>query len=118
MSQPVPNIEPGDVDRLLSRDFGAEADTARAALGALSGNHPGAVARVSAAVLRLADGDLERLRSAVATALGDWRDVIAAAEYPRYMGLPEGADATARAAAIEADGSSYQVWLAGGTPAQ
>lgn len=112
MSQPVPNIEPDDVTRLLAREFGAEADAARSVLGALSGTHPGAVARVSAAAIKLSGGDLEQLRSAVAMGLADWRDVLSAAEYPRYMQLGDDPSPAGRAAAIEADGASYRAWLA------
>ena len=82
MSQPVPNIEPDDVTRLLAREFGDEADAARSILGALSGTHPGAVARVSAAAIKLSRGDLEQLRSAVAMGLADWRDVLSAWIWP------------------------------------
>ena len=113
MSQPVPNIEPADVARLLDREFGASADAARAVLGALSGTHPGAVARVSAGAIKLSGGDLEQLRSAVAIALADWRDVLSAAEYPRYMQLPDDPSPADRAAAIEADGAEYRAWLTG-----
>ncbi|MEM9466882.1 MAG: hypothetical protein AAGA90_16035 [Actinomycetota bacterium] len=111
MSQPVANIGPDDVSRLLARDFGESAEAARAILGALSGTHPGAVARVSAATIRLSGGDLEELRAAVGTALADWRDVLSAAEYPRYTSLPDDPTPAERAAAIEADGADYQAWL-------
>ncbi|MEM8708995.1 MAG: hypothetical protein AAGE98_21215 [Actinomycetota bacterium] len=112
MSQPVPNIDPDDVTRLLTRDFGDSADAARGILGALSGTHPGAVARVSAAAIKLSGGDLEQLRSAVAMGLADWRDVLSAAEYPRYMRLGDDPRPDERAAAIEADGAEYRAWLA------
>lgn len=113
MSQPVPNIDADDVTRLLDREFGAEAETARAILGALSGTHPGAVARVSAAAIKLSGGDLEELRSAVALGLADWRDVLASAEYRHYMQLPDDPTPAERTAAIEADGAEYRAWLAG-----
>jgi hypothetical protein len=38
--------------------------------------------RVQAAVLKLSDGDLERLAEMVALAKTDFRDALAAAEYP------------------------------------
>ncbi|MEL6894204.1 MAG: hypothetical protein AAFP84_21615 [Actinomycetota bacterium] len=113
MNQPVPNIDADDVARLLAREFGPAADAAQAMLGALSGTHPGAVARVSAAVIKLSGGDLDALRSAVDTAVADWRDVLAAAEYPRYMQLPDDPTPAERATAIEADGAAYRAWLAG-----
>ncbi len=113
MSQPVPIIEPDDVTRLLTREFGESAAAARAILGALSGTHPGAVARVSAAAIKLSGGDLEQLRSAVALGLADWRDVLSAAEYPRYMQLPDDPSPADRAAAIDEDGAEYRAWLTG-----
>lgn len=111
MRQHIPNIEPDDITRLLVREFGDEAETARAILGALSGTHPGAVARVSAAAIKMSGGDVEELRSAVAMGLADWRDVLATAEYRRFMELPDDPTPAERAAAIEADGAEYRAWL-------
>ena len=45
--------------------------------------------------------------------LADWRDVLSAAEYPRYMQLPDDPSPADRSAAIEADGAEYRDWLAG-----
>jgi uncharacterized protein YbaA (DUF1428 family) len=113
MTQRIPNVEPDDITRLLDRDFGGDAPEARAVLGALTGTHPGAVARITAAAMKLAAGDLDELRKAVAVATNDWRDVISWAEYPRYMRLGRDAERSVLRAAMDADWAEYQAWLSG-----
>ncbi|MEO0494418.1 MAG: hypothetical protein AAF081_13500 [Actinomycetota bacterium] len=111
MGQRVPNIDNDDVTRLLARDFGEAAAEARAILGALTGTHPGAVARITAATIKLAGRDLDELRTAVAVATNDWRDALSWAEYPRYMKLGRDAEQAVLRAAMDADWAEYQAWL-------
>jgi hypothetical protein len=108
--QRIPVVDSADVERLCRRDFSTtEADEALLALrvaGFLtdSGKH----ARVSAAVLKLASGDLARLYSMIDAAERDWRDVIAWAEYARYRAAPIGRN---RDEEEEADWREYQDWF-------
>jgi hypothetical protein len=75
------------VDRTIVVDFREGArDRARELLDTLVDlpllRGDGALHRVVLACLRLAAGDLEKLAQAVQVARADWRDVVAAAEYP------------------------------------
>jgi hypothetical protein len=84
--QPIPDVTDEDVRRIALRDFG-EAELAIVwslleEYGRQVWNRPSP--RVRAAILKLANGDLERLREALDIAIRDYRDVLAAAEYPRY----------------------------------
>ena len=107
--QPVPEVGHADVERVLARDYPPAArPEARQRLGDLPDE---CGPRTRLAVLKLAQGDLARLAEAVAVAQRDWRDVIAAAEYPVDALLPVSATASAHEVAYEADWQQYQVWL-------
>jgi hypothetical protein len=72
--------------------------------------------RVRAAVLKLAAGDLEKLRALIKTAQSDFRDVLAWAEYPGYFGravaVLSGETAPAdQQRIIGEDWKQYQDWL-------
>lgn len=69
--------------------------------------------RIALAALKLAGTDLKRLRQAVESASGDFRDVLAWAESPRQMKLGPSAPLAAQAAARTADAAEYQAWLEG-----
>ncbi|MBL8897378.1 MAG: hypothetical protein JNM84_07110 [Planctomycetes bacterium] len=71
-------------------------------------NDDGKHARIAAAILKLANGDLARLYQMIDAAEGDWRDVLAWAEYARYCAAPMGAN---RDAEQEADWREYQDWF-------
>jgi hypothetical protein len=76
------------------------------------GDHEPEPERVRLAILKLAGNDLERIRSNVRAAKGDYRDVLAWAEYPGQMKannwrLPE----AERERLAEADLAQYLTWL-------
>jgi len=115
MSQPTPKVSSADVERIVRRDFGSDS---RRALDILSEygkeDWHRETERVRLAALKLAAGDLRRLRSEIETASQDYRDVLASAEYPAYSryvhpsaGLPE----TDRQIIIDADWRQYCEWL-------
>jgi hypothetical protein len=85
--QPIPDVTEKDVDRIVRRDFLRERyDTVMGVLREYSqGRLPKECSRVHLAALKLAQGDLERLRLHVGRSEQDYRDVLAAAEYPEYM---------------------------------
>jgi hypothetical protein len=89
MNQPVPNVSEEDVERVVARDFGSCAPEARRLLNEYGGEtwHREAE-RVRLAALRIAGGDLEKLRRAIEVAKSDYRDVLMAAEYPEYGKQP------------------------------
>ena len=87
--------------------------TAEAELGRYGmGDHEPEAERVRLAVLKLSGGDLERLRANVRAAKGDYRDVLAWAEYPGQIHanswrLPE----PEREQLRQADLAQYAAWL-------
>lgn len=115
-TQPVAVVTDSDVTRIVHRDFPAdqvgEVQTILATYGAESW-HP-EPQRVRCAALKLADGDLDALRAQIVAACTDFRDVLAAAEYPIYWQRDmEGTlvtDADEREA-FAADWRQYQEWL-------
>jgi hypothetical protein len=111
MDQPIPQVSALDIERVIRRDFPVEVRDDVAAL--LEGYAERGAVRVRLAILRLAGGDLVKLRDLVAAACSDYRDVLAWAEYPEYLdtrwaeGSPEGT----RAAIIARDWKQYEEWL-------
>ncbi|MDX1595102.1 MAG: hypothetical protein R3298_12705 [Gammaproteobacteria bacterium] len=87
--------------------------TAEAELGRYGiDDHEPEAERVQLAVLKLSGDDFERLRSHVRAAKGDYRDVLAWAEYPGQMRaaswrLPD----TEREHLRQSDLAQYAAWL-------
>lgn len=110
MDQPTPSYTPADLERIVARDFDpAEAPNVRAILARYdeASGQPETL-RVQMACLKLADGDLGELERAVEIACGDYRDVLAAAEYRAFVEAPT---AEAEEAAIASDWEQLQAWL-------
>lgn len=84
--QPVPKVTPEDVERVVRRDFAVHDQTTVLAILGEYGTESWhrEYARVQLAALKLADGDVEKLRKAITTAKRDYRDALAVAEYPAY----------------------------------
>jgi len=107
---------PGDVERKLAAEF-RSADERRAARELLnqyaSDQGDSYPERVQLAALFLSNGDLARLQAGLTSALVDYRDTIAAAEYPSFMRLPVDVDTESDAylAAIEHDRERYLTWI-------
>ena len=115
MQQPVPTVTAEDVRRIAERDFGSE--KLEAVLSELDkfGQQPWNQhrERVQLAILKMAGGDEDRLRQALQIAIADARDVLAAAEYPRYtleIGFRE-TDQGFKEAVINDDWAQYRTWL-------
>jgi len=109
------DLTPALVDRLVSRLFADELRPAASALLARYGieSYEREVVRVRVATLKLCEGSLERLESAVVAAKRDYRDVLAWAEYPDEMRqftwrLP----AEEQTRIHQADRMQYHAWLA------
>jgi len=114
-NQPVPNVSEADVARLVQRDFApGEVGAALALLqeyGPKSWHHE--VARVRVAALKLASGNFEELRRAVRIADRDYRDVLAAAEYPVHIRQisPTEKNDLKQKLAINSDWHQYREWF-------
>ena len=116
MIQPKPNVTTDDVHRIIQRDFGesrvAEIQAVLNDYGTKDWQQGSA--RVHLAILKLAAGDLSRLRQHTETACTDYRDVLGPAEYRRYSDLAwsGSSDQAAEKKAISDDWDEYQTWLA------
>ncbi len=112
ISQPVPSVDIGDVSRVLQRDFPSHIlKAAQGELDALTDT----TARTAIAVLKLANGSLDRLREAVQLSNKDVRDVISNAEYSRFVSLSAPTNSE-RSSAINADWAEYSTWLQAKAP--
>jgi hypothetical protein len=111
--QPVPRVSSADVERVVTRDFGSAA--AAPILAILDGygghNSHREPNRVRLAALKLAAGNRARLSELIEQAGLDYRDILAAAEYPAYFGASGLADESERARLIDADWRQYREWL-------
>ncbi len=69
--------------------------------------------RVRLAILKMAAGNIDWLRTAVAVAEQDFRDVLCAAEYPRYIREvgPSDKNQTKHQQIIEDDWKQYRYWF-------
>lgn len=114
--QPAAVVSDDDVERLVRRDFTpAQVDETLALLRTYgTQTWEPEVPRVRAAILRLAAGDMDRLRQQLDYAKRDYRDVLLGAEYMVYATLtlrtPNPSPGEAQHA-ITADWSAYQAWL-------
>jgi len=117
MDQPVPKVTKADVSRIAKRDFGPTEEGGVVELLSeipLHGFRHDPY-RVQLAVLKLAEGNKDRLREAIMTASIDERDVIAFAEYPRYTKQisTDVSDVNIRPEVIREDWRQYATWLDG-----
>jgi len=110
MEQPVARYTEADLERVLARDFPVEEhESIRAALRTYGTDfsYP-EVLRVWMACLKCASGDAAKVVVMVEAAQQDYRDVLAWAEYPRYL---LAGDEEERQRAIEDDWAELQAWL-------
>ena len=114
--QPTPKVSRADVLRVATRDFGEALARAVAVLDQYGHEEwEREPHRVQLAVLKLAAGDLKTLTEAIGSAKHDYRDVLAAAEYPKYMRKAfniETLHPEEQAALIQSDWQQYASWLA------
>jgi hypothetical protein len=113
-AQPAPAVTSADVERIVQRDFGSDHVTEVSAIldeyGRESWHRE--VHRVRLAALKLAAGSIERLRHELEGAKRDYRDVLAAAEYPGYLTrLPGRLSEDEERRIIDADWRQYKDWF-------
>lgn len=116
--QPTPTVSCTDVERIVRRDFPAnriaEVSTLLDDYGTEDWHRE--PDRVRLAALKLSAGSFERLRFWIEHADCDYRDVLAAAEYPGYtkqMSRIQDLPPAERQSIIDADWKQYQDWLTG-----
>jgi hypothetical protein len=120
MKQPIPKVTGDDVKRIAIRDFGKDLFSQVMSIlqeyGKQDWNYPGnppVGPRVYLAILKLANGNLEKLSEQTKVAIHDFRDVLSIAEYPRYtkeIGFDR-AKGKVEQEIIAEDWEQYQEWL-------
>ena len=113
--QPIPEVTEQDVIRVVRRDYPEDASAVLQELAKYGGaSWHGELPRVHLAILKLAAGDASQVAANTEIACVDYRDVLAAAEYPNYM--RESPQTLARDSSlvrdiIDRDWKQYQQWL-------
>lgn len=81
--QPTIKVTDKMLERIIQRDFGTQIDLVKLKLEKVSGDTRNGKNRVSAAILKLANKDINLIDKYIETSINDFRDVISLAEYPR-----------------------------------
>ena len=81
MNQPVPSVTIEQINKILRREFPFNIQKALEILKQYSSNGK---YRVWAAIIKLSERDLNKLQENTNTAINDYRDILANAEYPEY----------------------------------
>jgi len=114
-TQPAPKVSRDDITRIVRRDFPGVPEGKVVEILDRYGTSDWQRERdrVQLAILKLANGDLEALRKHTDIACSDYRDVLAAAEYPAYSqhGWSRPLAGGEPAKIFEADWNQYQTWL-------
>jgi hypothetical protein len=117
LSEPIPAITDEDVVRLVRRDFPEGLfDSVISVLNEYGTERwEREQPRVRAAALKLASGNFDKLKQAMGTAKSDYRDVLAAAEYPEYsrvwgLGMTE-LSRKEKQRIFNEDWAQYELWL-------
>lgn len=114
--QPVPQVTARDVERVVRRDFPVDEYGAVMAILSEYGTEKwyGEPLRVRLAALKVANGNLQQLRACIESAKSDYRDVLAAAEYPSYCKIGSRVQklpVEEQSRIINSDWQQYQEWL-------
>jgi hypothetical protein len=81
--QPVAKISNAELEFLIERDFSNNIDLIKQKLNKIQSNSQDGKKRIGAAVLKLANSDLNKIDYLINKANEDFRDVVSEAEYPR-----------------------------------
>ena len=81
--QPIAKISDNEMDFLISRDFENNINLVKQKLNKIQSDSKSGKNRISAAVLKIANRELDKIDIIVEKANEDFRDVICEAEYPR-----------------------------------
>ena len=86
MEDKIPRITNDDIKRIIERDFPKnERDRVIKTLNRYKSESEKDANRVHAAILKIADGSVEKVEKNVKVAIIDHRDVLSWAEYPNYF---------------------------------
>lgn len=85
--QPIPKITDINLERIIERDFRDNFTQVKNKLKQIKSDSQSGRNRISAAVLKLANGNLKDVEKYIEVSNVDFRDVISQAEYPRCSEL-------------------------------
>jgi hypothetical protein len=98
LTQPIPQVTPVDVERVVRRDFSD--DDYATVMTILNDygreNWHRERTRVQLAALKVANANVQKRRACIESANRDYRDALAAAEYPAYCKMAWGQDLPAK----------------------
>ncbi|MFI5148916.1 MAG: hypothetical protein ACHQRM_04230 [Bacteroidia bacterium] len=111
-TQPIARASDKTLERIINREFQSQTEVVKQKLEKIdSDSHPGKN-RLSAAVLKLADGEMNALDHYIILCNADHRDVLALAEYPRCNTIGMVAMNNQNMKSIYlADWLEYQAWI-------
>jgi hypothetical protein len=81
--QPAAKVTDKNLDRIIRRDFGSNALEVKQRLQGVTSNTHNGKNRISAAILKLSNKDLNSIEHYIGISNHDFRDIISLAEYPR-----------------------------------
>ena len=110
--QPVAKVKSKTIERIIRRDYGGNFHEVKRKLESVRSDAPGGLNRLSAAVLKLANGHVSKIDSLIKKCNLDFRDVVSEAEYPRFFKLASSKIESREARAIYlSDWIDYTRWL-------
>ncbi len=81
--QPTAKVSDQMLDSIIKREFGKLADKVREKLNVIRGDSKESKNRISAAIIKLSNKNINSLEHYISVAQADPRDVLSQAEYPR-----------------------------------
>ncbi|WNM18064.1 hypothetical protein [Flavobacterium capsici] len=87
VEQPIPKITDTILERIIERDFRENSTEVKIKLKQIKSDTESGKKRISAAILKLANGNLKDVEKYIEVSNVDFRDVISQAEYPRCSKL-------------------------------
>ncbi len=111
-TQPFAKVDSKTLERIIHREFGNRASEVKQKLLQITSNIPDSKNRISAAIIKLADKNINAIDNFVEVSNNDYRDVLAKAEYPRCFTLGFGEMGKSKMKQIFlADWRDYLNWL-------
>ncbi len=111
-TQPFAKVDSKTLERIIQREFGNRASEVKQKLLQITSNIPDSKNRISAAIIKLADKNINAIDNFVEVSNNDYRDVLAKAEYPRCFTLGFGEMGKSKMKQIFlADWRDYLNWL-------
>lgn len=110
--QPVPKITESILEKIIERDFKANSTEVKSRIEKVESETESGKKRISLAILKLANGNLEDVKKYIEISKIDFRDLISQAEYPRCseLGFEAMENPEIRKVYLE-DWEEYTKWL-------